>query len=319
MTRQFRGLAPDGATELEGLREPLATSLGVAAESLHVTLVYRGNLADSSSILLASTGRGQVLGAVLWSPEAAPDAVALSMAKAAAAHAVLPPELAMRVLVARAEGRVAGRSFAVVPYCKPLARFRPLWWLQRPSVREVVLGWLRGVCRATAHPVPAEELATAFQRPLARLAAAEAAPQELRDLGRAALDRLGTGHWTPRCVLMHGDLWQGNLMVRAPAGPDGAHWAQRVCLIDWGASQPRGHALFDLVRAADALRLAPARLRQEVALHCQALGCEPRDAASYLAAALAHVHANLGEFPLPRFIAMAEGCRRTLLQAAAAP
>lgn len=318
MSGEAHAIPRGRADALRELREPLAASLGVAAESLRVTLAYHGQLADSTSVFLARSTRGQVLGAVLWSPEAAPDAVALSMAKAECASALLPPELASRVLVARAQGRVAGRSFALMPYCKPLSRLRPLWWLQRSAVREVVLEWLQGVCRATARPVPPADVATAFRQPLARLAEAKAATPALRELARAALARLDDARWEPRHVLMHGDLWQGNLMVRAPEGSAGAGWSRRVCLIDWGGSEPEGYALFDLVRAADALRVAPLRLRGEVLAHCEALGCEPADAASHLAAAIAHVHSHLGEFPLERFVEMAEACRQTLHRAAVA-
>ena len=139
MMGDVHALERGGSEAADGLREPLAASLGVAADSLRVTLAYRGQLADSTSIFIAGNARGQVLGAVLWSPEAVPDAVALSMAKAQAASALLPPELASRVLAPRAQGRVAGRSFALMPYCRPLSRRRPLWWLQRSTVREVVL------------------------------------------------------------------------------------------------------------------------------------------------------------------------------------
>ena len=318
MTGEARALAPGRAEDWEGLREPLGASLGVPAESLRVTLAYRGELPDSTAIFLASSAQGDVLGAVLWSPQAVPDAVALSMAKSQAAAALLPPELASRVLVPRAQGRVAGRSFALLPYCKPLGRMRPLWWLQRPTVREVVLEWLRGVCHATARPVPAAERETAFRQPLARLAAAEAATPGVRVLAQAALERLADGRWEPRRVLMHGDLWKGNLMVRAPGRSADLDWSRRVCLIDWGGSEPQGYAMFDLVRAADALRLAPLRLQREVLAHCRALGCEPPDAASHLAAGLAHVHSHLGAFPLERFVDMAEACRQTLQRAAIA-
>ena len=316
MTGEAGAITRGCAEELEELRGPLAASLGIEAESLRVTLAYRGQLVDSTSIFLASTARGDVLGAVMWSPEAAPEAVAYSMAKAEAASALLPPELASRVLVARAQGRVAGRSFALVPFCKPLGRVRPLWWLQRLPVREAVLEWLRWVCRTTARAVPPADVATAIQEPLTRLAAAEAATPGLRDLARAALVRLTDARWKPRRVLMHGDLWQGNLMVRAPVGSADLDWARRVCLIDWGGSESEGYAIFDLVRAADALRVTPQRLQREVLAHCRALGCEPADAPSHLAAALAHVHSHLGEFPLERFVGMADTCRQTLQRAA---
>jgi aminoglycoside phosphotransferase (APT) family kinase protein len=301
------------------LREPLAASLGVRPEALQVALLYRGRLADSTAIYLARDATGAVLGAVLWSAAGAPEAVAQSMAKARAAAALLPAEAASRVLQAQAEGRVGGRSFAVLPYCRPLSSFRPLSLLQRPTVRRVVLAWLREACGATAREPAPEAVETAFLRPLARLADAAAAGPAVRGLAREALARLEAGRWRPRHVLMHGDLWQGNLMVRAPDPAAPSPWSRRLCLIDWGGSQAQGYAMFDLVRAADALRVPPARLRAEVASHCRALGCEPADAASHLAAGLAHVHAHLGEFPLERFVAMAEACRATLARAMGPP
>ena len=310
------GAAADGDVSL---REPLAASLGVRPESLRVALLYRGGGADRTAVALARAAAGGVLGGVLWWAVGAPEAVAQGMAKARAAAALLPAEAASRVLQAEAEGRVAGRSFAVLPYCRPLSGLRPLWLLQRPTVRRVVLAWLSEACGATARePAPAA-VESSFERPLALLAAAEAAGPAVRGLAQTALDRLDAGRWQPRHVLMHGDLWQGNLMVRAPDPAAPSPWARRLCLIDWGGSQVQGYALFDLVRAADALRLPPARLRAEVAAHCRALGCEPADAASHLAAGLAHVHAHLGEFPFERFVAMAEACRATLARAMAAP
>jgi hypothetical protein len=320
MPRGACALAHEGAAAAADapLREPLAESLGVRPESLQVALVYRGHLADSTEIHLARDAAGAVLGAVLWSAEGAPDAVADGMAKARAAAALLPPEAASRVLLAEAEGRVAGRSFAVLPYCKPLSGFRPLWLLQRLTVRRVVLAWLQQACEATARdPAPAA-VATAFERPLERLASNAAVGPAVCGLARQALERLTSGRWTPRHVLMHGDLWQGNLMVRAPDPSAPTPWERRLCLIDWGGSQPQGYALFDLVRAADALRLPTADLRTAVARHCRALGCEPVDAASHLAAALAHFHDHLGEFPFERFVAMAEACGATLDKAMAA-
>lgn len=300
------------------LQQPLSADFGVSAESLQVNLLYRGDLADSTEVFLATDTGGARLGAVLWSPAAAPEAVAQSMAKAAAAAEALDCSPASHVLLPLAQGSIEGRSYAILPYCKPLSSFRPLWWLQRRTARRFVTQWLQDVCRATTSPVSSTDAEASFERPLARLAACEALSPGVRHAARAAHGRLLSGAWQARHVLMHADVWRGNVLVRAPAQGAAQAWGERLCLIDWGASEVRGYGLFDLVRATDAFRIDPATGARELARHCEILQCEPIDAESHLSVALAHVFCHLGQFPLHRFARMAEDCCSTLDRLSAA-
>ncbi len=299
------------------LQQSLSGYFGVSAEALQVALLYRGDLTDSTEVFLATTG-GVRLGAVLWSPAAAPQAVAQSMAKATAAASALDPSPASHVLLPLAQGCIDGRSYAILPYCKPLSSFRPLWWLQRRTARRFVTRWLQEVCRATASPVSSTDAEASFEQPLARLAACEALSPRVREAARSARRRLLSGAWQAQHVLMHADLWRGNVLVRAPTDNAAQGWGERLCLIDWGASEIRGYALFDLVRATDAFRIDRVSGARELARHCEILQCELVDAPSHLAAALAHVFCHLGQFPLQRFAQMADHCCSTLDRLSAA-
>lgn len=294
------------------LRQPLSAELGIAAESLQVSLLYRGDLADSTSIHLAKDGAGRPLGVVLWSPGSAPEAVGESMRKAATAAAALPAAAASHVLLPVAQGRVEGRSYAVLPYCKSLSDFRPMWWLQRRTAGRFVTSWLREVCKTTVSTVSSAAVEASFEKPLARLAACEHVGPQVREAARSAQRRLLSGAWQARHVLMHADLWKGNLLVRAPSPGAAEPWGERLCLIDWGASEVLGHALFDLLRATEAFRIESGSAARELAGHCEILQCEAVDAQSHLAAALAHVFCHLGRFPVQRFASMAEACCATL-------
>ncbi len=71
-----------------------------------------------------------------------------------------------------------------------------------------------------------------------------------------------------------------------------------------------GFAIYDLMRFAGSFRLSPQMLREELAAHAAALGVPVEQTGTYLMAGLGHYARNLGQFPLPRFRAMAETCFR---------
>ncbi|MCP4006756.1 MAG: phosphotransferase, partial [bacterium] len=112
-----------------------------------------------------------------------------------------------------------------------------------------------------------------------------------------------------RYVLIHNDFWRGNVLLDSTrSGP----WPERFVVIDWGGSRVRGHAIFDLIRMADCLKLGDRVLRGEVEAHCRILECELIDARSHLFSALGHLAMNLDRFPLPRFLEMAQQCVQRL-------
>jgi len=151
-----------------------------------------------------------------------------------------------------------------------------------------------------------------FVEPLRRMASLDKLDGSARDAARWAIGRVESGAWVPKQVLMHGDLWKGNILFRpSKSSIDDREWSDRFVVIDWAGSEIHGYALFDLVRFAESIALSVSNLRTEVARHCQLLGCDLGDAKSYLLAALGHIYINLEHFPLPSFISMSENCLAT--------
>ncbi len=288
----------------------VSKALGVSPDAVTVSLLYQGELRDSTRIFLAQDAGGQAIGVVHLSPRAAPGMVARGMARARIAAAGLTSPLDRAVLLPVAEGEIDGQSYAVMPYCRSFSSRRWRWALERLLLRPVVLRWLHGVAEASLRPVAALDVAQRFQRPLEGVLALKGASALLAGCARRALTRLASGAWKPRYVLMHGDLWKGNLLLRGAKALE--PWSERLAVIDWAGAHPRGYAFFDLVRAAHSLRVRPAVLQAEIVRHCAVLGCERVDATSYVLAAVGAILGEIGEFPLDRLLAMAEDAVRAV-------
>jgi hypothetical protein len=283
--------------------------LDVPASALQVTRASRGRHVDSTTVFIVHDEAGRPQAAVLCSAAAAPDFVARAMRRSARAHAMLGSGAGSRVLLPLVEGQLSGLSCAVMPFCRNLSPPRAWGWWQNRALRPVIFDWLESVCRITASRPPAAALASSFEEPLAHLQRRPEASQRLRKLAGSALQRLRDGRWQPRHVLMHGDLWRGNIMVRPAEGPwVGLRWLDRVVVIDWAGSRDDGYPLFDLIKIAVSLGVGDRRVRGELVRHCRLLACDEVDVGSYLAAALAGLLDRLENFPLADFLSMSEAC-----------
>lgn len=286
------------------------------APSRVVALAAPGDpLPDSSGRYLLVDAAGRPVAFGFESSRAAPGAVARDARNARRAHAHLGDEVGGAVLTATAEGDFEGTSIALYPACEPLASTRLAWLVQRPAIRRWAFGWLRAVAARTVRvPECENELTDRFERPLEHLAALEGLQPHMRRDAASALERLRSRRWRPRLVLMHGDLWKGNILERRsidshPSEPT------TVAVIDWGTSEVDGYALFDLVRISQSLKVRRTQLRNEVATHLGALRCDPVDARGYVLAALGHRALNLEFFPFANFLRMAESCHATIREA----
>jgi hypothetical protein len=206
------------------------------------------------------------------------------------------------VQVALREGRAGGRSFAVVPYLRPIGRGRLRRRWDRWRLRAPVFAWLDEVTRRTVQPPPEAALGGAFRAPLLGLADMAAVGARVREAAKESLRALEAGRWQPRWVLAHNDLWLGNFLFRRPepAGSPG------FAVIDWGASQLQGHPAYDFFSFANSIHLSSRPLRRQLEGYCAALGCPPGHARHHLLAALAALATALGEWPVERFAATAE-------------
>src|SRR5207302_1326391 len=143
------------------------------------------------------------------------------------------------------EGELEGRSYAALPYCAPFSSSTWMWRLQRLTLRPALFRWLRGLVRATATTTPPEKVEEAFVRPLEHLANMTAVSPPVRAAAAKARERLGKTSFSPRQVLMHGDLWKGNLLMdgRATIGRLRAPLYDRFVVIDWPGSTLAGYPI----------------------------------------------------------------------------
>lgn len=273
---------------------------------------------DSPSKFLVLDRRERPIGFAFADDPSAPGMVARNGNRAQEARRVLGPEVGYPVLVPLGQASLGGLGISIYPLCQPLARTRLEWGFQRSGVQRWAAGWLRQVAARTARPPSGDAgVVAGFTRPLEFLASMGAVDERLRARSREALRRLQRGQWRPRHVLMHGDFWKGNLMVRS--GSSALHRLRPsesdVTVIDWATAELVGHALFDLVRVADSLGLDAETLRAEVLAHCAILECDAVDAHGHLLAALGFRAANLDQFPVERFALMAARSHSTLSKA----
>lgn len=296
------------------LQEPLADALGYRFGKIEISLLsQRDTVADGTTVLQVRDAAGRLRAVVLCSVPAAPDMVKRAMTRAHQAKAILGATAGAPILDPLADGCVQGLSYAVLPYCNGLSETPPLWWIQRSLLRPSILQWLRRVTECTVREVEPDAVDRSFAEPLRRVVALRANNGLLRIAAESSAERLRSGAWTPRHVLMHGDLWKGNILIRS-ADLDAEHrgWRDRFAIIDWAGSEIHGYAMYDLVRLARSMHMNARSLREEIERHCRLLQCEAADASSYLMAALGHVLMNLEHFPIDRYTSMAVSCLETL-------
>lgn len=257
-------------------------------------------VADDAMKLLIKDARGRPMAVALCSPRFAPDGVAGGYRRARAIREALGPKLAVHVAEPLHEGQFQGLSYAILPFYQSLSGSRIFNKLQRMALTPCLFEWLREAARATRSEPAVGEADQEIVRGLEALEATEAMPPHVRTAAETGLNRLRSGLWSPRRVVMHGDLWLGNVMYASSAAR-----ADQFVVIDWGTSRVDGLPFDDLVRIGHSLGVSARRLRGEVFRMARILDCDPADARSHLAASLGVLGFSLNEFPFDNYVALA--------------
>lgn len=247
-------------------------------------------VADGTSIYLVENKYILHLSPPLFPQVALEEANAMEHARAR-----LQPKADDVILPVVAKGSIDGRSFIVIPLCKPISSGRITGSIQRLAVRPKVLEWLRQLAEMSSEPDQAA--LSSYQSGLEKVCAAESIKGRLREAAEFGLARINSG-FVPRFTPMHGDLWRGNIMLFRD---------KRFAVIDWRGSRMQGFGIYDLIRFAECYKIPNKLLGQEITAHRNILGGQSD---IILAGALAHIFSHLGEFPVERFLAMAEACFR---------
>lgn len=268
---------------------------------------------DGSTVYMLHSTKGQFHAVVLCSPPTSPNLIQRAMDRSHQAKLMLGNTGRVPILETLSQGSVHGLSYAVLPYCTALSERRPVWWIQRALLSPLIFDWLWHATEATLRDVDPSAVDDSFAIPLKHLMSIKSLDSQMKSAALLAIERLASGAWVPRHVLMHGDLWKGNILIRPRnRASRRLKMSDRFVIIDWGGSEASGYAIFDLIRLARSMRLGKRKLQREVRRHCDLLRCEPADATSYLLTALGFFAMNLENFPMHRFLHMAESCYAVL-------
>lgn len=266
---------------------------------------HENPVADSAPKFVVRSRGGAPCGVFICSPAIAPSSVHDAVEIARRAKDALGSELGRVVLEPTATGELCGRSYAVMPWRRPLSANRLAWAAQRVLLRRHLLAWVRGAVASTLR-VPSDGGA-GFEVALVQAIDDPTLPPVVREAARRGAERLAAGRWVPRHALAHNDLWRGNILLE-----DGPAWASamagRFVFIDWGAARISGYPLYDMARVAATLRAPRRDVREEIEAFCALAGCDRIDAGSYLAAAIGHIGRNLGYCARERYLAVAREC-----------
>jgi len=287
-------------------RERAARALNVDAGSLSVEVLGAGrNLPDGTLKILVRKVSGTPSAVILYSAAAGPDVVRRGTDAARAARSALGPELGSVAALPLDEGWVEGRSYSILPFIAGFSRNRVLRFGQRRWLMPAVFDWLRRATAATL-AAPSSQTDAAFQRALLDVAQRVRMPRDLRTAAEDALQRLERAEWKPRHVLMHGELWLGNILSRSSGLVQIA--TRKFVVIDWPGGQVRGYPIYDLSRLCTSVGSSTRRYRSELLAHARILGCLPRDVEANMLSALGHIGLQLDCFPEERYIGMAVQC-----------
>jgi hypothetical protein len=270
--------------------------------------------ADATTKLLARDERGQPACVVLCALRGPADLVARGVERAAEAKVRLGEPLGQVILDPIDWGHIEELTYAIMPYCRPLSSKWLIGRFQARRLRQSLLEWIRDVTKQTLADIAPDTLERAIASPLRHLLSREDLRADARLAARNALTRLEAGRWVPRHVLMHNDLWIGNILVDAADATQRRDrpWRERFVIVDWAGSRIDGYGIYDLLRLARSLRLGARALHAELRHHARALGCARADVASHLAAALGHLGMNLECFPPDRYARTVDGCFKML-------
>lgn len=257
--------------------------------------------------------QGRPMAALQIADEQVPDIVQRSVDGLNRIRKAIGTAASSRLLTPRGEGWHRGCSYVVYPYCRDLHSGRLRRAIERRLLAGPLLDWLYEVNRQTVSPCTEAEREALFGLRLRTLADDPRPADECRRRAEQALQALQIGAWSPSTVMMHSDLWVGNVMVEAPDGDyrpmDVRH---RFKVIDWPGCLDQGYPCFDLFRVCNSLGVGPSRLARELRRHAALLNDRPDHASHYLAAAAGQILMTLENFPIAEFNKMTTRCERQL-------
>ncbi len=304
------------ATEI---KNELDLSLKKELGSLHGKIEFLSQsavVADGVSVFKLYNIGNELHAVLLCSPSLSPNLVKRSTYRAQQAKAHMDVASGKHILEPILEGKIHDLTYSVLPYCYELSKKRLLRKTQNVFLKKFIFEWLLGVTQCSIRDVDATSVEANFRRPLHHIASLTCLNEQIKQKASIAIDRLSSNLWNPKYVVMHGDLWSGNILLRSKANIlNTVNPSDNFVITDWAGSEVNGYAIYDLIRCAESMHLSSKKLKLEINKHCDLLQCDFDDATSYLLASLGFIAMHLEHFPLERFVKMTESCFSTISKA----
>jgi hypothetical protein len=296
---------PAAAEVAEVLVKGIAPALGVSPDRLEAELAWpraSNCTPDESFKWRVKDARAGAMAFALVSPPEYPDSVRKGMEKLSGVLSAAPKLVSDVIVPPLTKGDVEGCSYAAFPLLHPLQSNKVLWLLQRARLRPRLMRWLREVALETRTRGNDPAVVARYRAALELCESEPCLSGGLRARSASALKRLELGRWSPVSVLMHGDFWRSNIMLREP------NWlaCDRFAVIDWNTAMVDGYPLFDLVRCQASLAIRTDVYRREILAHSKIVECDPVDTTGYILAGIGNVGLSLDNFPKPRWLNLAE-------------
>lgn len=202
------------------------------------------------------------------------------------------------------KGNIDGLSFAIWIYHQKLSDNRLLWFCQRKILTNKISNWLLDIANETSVAATCEQIGNKFIDPLIYLSKIIQNNTFFQKIARESLKCFNDRDWRPVNILAHNDLWKGNILLNNAF----SYISGQFIVIDWSGSKIYGYPIYDLVRFAQSFKISGYQFRQQLLNHCNILNCNLLQARCYLVCSLADLAMNIDNFPLHRFINLAESC-----------
>jgi hypothetical protein len=276
--------------------------------------IDKPNIADATIKVLFKNLQNKPVAVGLCSSVKEPTMVQRNIERARLAQEALGEELGHIVINPLATGDIEGISYGIFPYCQPLSNSKLRWQIQKLQILPVIFQILSDLNKITVREVTPTEIETSFAKSLQYLVDSSVIPEPLPQLSKNALDQLSSGIWHPHYVLMHNDLWKGNILLRQSSDQNNLvnqTIDSKIVIIDWAGSLVKGYPIYDMIRLAQSLKLSDRQLLNNLKKHSQILNCQLEQSLFYLLTALGYLGINREEFPLERYIKLSVDCLKT--------